>query len=250
MTELDMAQKWHAAKAIASRKLQEWMVADWDRRQGTQEYFDHVVTAAWVLSQTADWMTEEELIAAWPKKGPAPHIWVLENVERVLAYAKIAETDAEMGWTKFRWAELPVSVLSAVSDFRFSQSYSGQQDEFDLFRSVAVSDLFVPFPNGFGLRGDAFLWGKLSAFFWTSGLDATTDIERTIKEGFSHLTGEDFDRARDPFFNDGLAHGGMSSGHVSMAWWRDIGLPLLKERFSVIRSALPISFLSPAPTSD
>ena len=221
------------------------MSDDWDRREVTCEYFDQIVNVAWVLAQSDDWMNEEEFLSHWPNAVDQPHVMMLDNIERTLAYAKIAETDSELGWSKYRWPKTPADVENAVSDFRFSESYSNKQDGIGLYRDVVLSDLFVPFPRQFGLRGDSFLWGKLCGYFWAWSIDADSKIEETVKDGFRQITGEDFERAQDEFYNDGLAHGGMSSGHVSMDWWRRTGLPLLVKRFEAIKPALPIEFREP-----
>jgi len=221
------------------------MAVDWGRREGTSEYFDQIVNVAWVLAQSDAWMNEEEILSNWPESVDRPHVMMLDDIERALAYTKIAETDPELGWSKYRWPKTPTDVANAASDFRFSESYSNEKHCIGLYREVVLSDLFVPFPQQFGLRGDSFLWGKLCGYYRAWSIDADSSIEDTVKDGFREITGEDFDRARDEFYNDGLAHGGMSSGHVSMDWWRRTGLPLLVNRFEVIKPALPIEFQEP-----
>ena len=70
-------------------------------------------------------------------------------------------------------------------------------------------------------------------------MGAEADIETTFKDAFAQMTGHEFDRAPDELFDKRFAHGGMSSGHVSMDWWRREGLPLVRRRFDAIRHALP-----------
>ena len=82
----------------------------------------------------------------------------------------------------------------------------------------------------------------LAGYFWGWEISADINVEHVIKDGFRHLAGQSFDGVEREFFNVGLADGGMSSGNVSMEWWRRTGLPLLVERFNTILPVLPVDF--------
>jgi molybdenum cofactor cytidylyltransferase len=239
---LDSHRLLHAVRAVSSRKLGAWIAQDVSRREHVSVYFDRMATFCQVLAATGGWMTEQQVLAAWPADQEVPHAMSLDDIERILAYAEIAETDAKQGWGKYRWPKFPDEILNAVSDFRFGRSYAslsgpvpGSAHSFE----VQVSDLFVPFPQQYGLRGDAYLWGSLAAYFFSLPMDVETDIETTFKDAFAQMTRHQFNQAPDEFFDERFAHGGMSSGHVSMDWWRREGLPLVRRRFDAIRDALP-----------
>lgn len=249
MAKLDRSQQRQAVRAIASRKLQAWMVHDWGRREGHKAYFDHIANTAWVLARSGIWMSEGEILAAWPEEIEQPHVMQLDDVERIMAYSKIAKTNSPMGWSKYRFPRIPDLVRRAASDFRFSEEYGRSPNDVLPVRDLVLADLFVPFPAQFGLRGDSFLWGKLAGYYWGWVISADTDIEQVIKDGFRSLVGQDFDSAPGEFFDEGLAHGGMSSGYVSMEWWRRTGLPLLVHRFTTIRPALLVDFVPPNDAS-
>lgn len=239
---LDSHRLQHAVRAVASRKLDAWIAQDLSRREHASVYFDRMATFCRVLAAAGGWMTEKQILAAWPKDQEVPHEMSLDDIERILAFAGIAETDAPHGWNKYRWPEFPREVLDAVADFRFGRSYaslSGPTHDSEQSFEVQVSDLFVPFPQQYGLRGDAYLWGSLAAYFFSWPMDAETEIETNFKNAFAQMTRHEFDRAPDEFFDERFAHGGMSSGHISMDWWRREGLPLLRRRFDAIRDALP-----------
>ncbi|EAQ47309.1 hypothetical protein MED193_18989 [Roseobacter sp. MED193] len=100
---------------------------------------------------------------------------------------------------------------------------------------MVLSDLFTPFPEKFGLRGDPYLWGMMAARLNYSWLNEDEDeplsLEGEIKRAFRELTGQNWDDAPDEFQVEALNHGGMSGGWISMDWWRRTGLPLLRDRF-------------------
>ncbi len=250
MQHLDDVQTWHAVRAVASRKLQLWISEDRARREHCGEYFDHIVSVAWILAQSGDWMSEEDFLSHWPEHFARPHVMTLDDIERTMAYASIAETDSKHGWSKYRWSETPASVRNAACDFRFSESYSEGVPGVSSFRSLVMADLFFPFPQQYGLRGDAYLWGKLSAHFSSWDMDADCQIEQLFGEAFQAITGKNLNRTREDFFDEGLAHGGMSSGSVSVDWWQREGLPLLVQRFQTIQAALPVSLECPYGEKD
>jgi molybdenum cofactor cytidylyltransferase len=103
--------------------------------------------------------------------------------------------------------------------------------------SRRVASVFFPMPEKWGLRGDPYLWAALSAYLGLSACDQNFDTD--FRHAFKHLTNQDFDRASDTFFVETFAHGGMSSGAISMEWWRETGLPLLKQRIALLGGEIP-----------
>lgn len=239
MPHLDEAPAKSGVIAVASRKLAAYMAQDPQRREHLAAYFPGIVTFGLALLAGDRWMTEEEILAALPAGREAPQVMQLDDIERTMAYTEIAETDAPQGWSRYRWPKFDAETLAALSDFRFSSSYQADRQPRGWSEDREVRELFAPFPMQWGLRGDAFLWGKLAAFLGGFPLKAETDLASELRTAFRHLTKRDFAEAREDFHDPSLAHGGMSSGMVNMSWWREVGFPLLERRFERIRAALP-----------
>jgi hypothetical protein len=102
--------------------------------------------------------------------------------------------------------------------------------------AAKVSALFDPEPHPWGLRGDPYLWHALRAYL------ADRDIPPSVGElidllhaAFRELTGTDL--AGDParsVYRPQYAHGGMSSGMISLDTWRDRLMPILAERARIL----------------
>jgi len=120
----------------------------------------------------------------------------------------------------------------------FINAFAGALDS-----SRVQSSHMRPTPAQWGLRGDPFLWDAMSRFLGPCSLPKTEDQFLGIVEMmFEKLTGKALpdDHAiseHDSIFVKRYAHGGMSSGHVSLSFWRSSALPLLRSRFNVIRNA-------------
>lgn len=98
-----------------------------------------------------------------------------------------------------------------------------------------VSDYFEREPDQWGLRGDPFLWAELRQHFADVPVPAkTVDLHRLLENAFWELTGETLSFCRDVHVRR-FAHGGMSSGVVCGAFWRQRGFPLIVERFEANR---------------
>lgn len=96
-----------------------------------------------------------------------------------------------------------------------------------------IANLFKPKPIEWGLRGDPYLWAEMTAYFEGVTLPEDVAALRSLLEAaFETLTGQPI-TAQNDFFLERLAHGGMSSGYVSPAFWQDRGIPLLCSRFEV-----------------
>ena len=102
--------------------------------------------------------------------------------------------------------------------------------------SATVGELFTLEPRQWGLRGDPFLWRTLRDRLSTTELPSTSqELMAALRHAFAEEVGVDLDSAENQVFVGALAHGGMSSGHVSLPWWRDTGFPLLIERWRAAR---------------
>ncbi|MGP5117714.1 hypothetical protein [Corynebacterium casei] len=107
-----------------------------------------------------------------------------------------------------------------------------------------LGELFADKPEQWGLRGDPYLWDDMAQDLAHSEFPGdSSEVEKLIKESFGRLTGRRIDRQAtefDPssirFYIEKYSHGGMSSGMVSLIWWRKYGLPLLLERYQSLRS--------------
>jgi hypothetical protein len=97
---------------------------------------------------------------------------------------------------------------------------------------MRVSDLFEPEPRTWGLRGDLHLWRALRDRLAAQDVPASTEaLEALLHEAFRELVGTDL--ASDPAssaYREQYAHGGMSSGMISLDTWRQRLMPTLLER--------------------
>lgn len=106
-------------------------------------------------------------------------------------------------------------------------------------RPVKMADLFDPEPRRWGLRGDPYLWRALG--------DKLSDVDVPASEGevvsllhaaFGELVGSDLRSDPAPsVYLERFAHGGMSSGMVSLDTWRQQLMPLLAERARALLEA-------------
>ena len=94
-----------------------------------------------------------------------------------------------------------------------------------------LNHIFDKHPDHWGLRGDPPLWAELQAHFQTNVMQVSVSEFRTQLETLiQQLTGCDLD-SDESVFVPRYDTGGMSSGHVSMDFWREIAIPLLCQRF-------------------
>jgi hypothetical protein len=98
--------------------------------------------------------------------------------------------------------------------------------------AIRVSTLFDPEPQTWGLRGDPYLWRALRAHLAGQDIPASPgDLVGILHEAFRELVGTDL--ASDPatsVYRGQYAHGGMSSGMISLDTWRQRLMPMLAER--------------------
>jgi hypothetical protein len=97
---------------------------------------------------------------------------------------------------------------------------------------MRVSALFDPEPPTWGLRGDPYLWRALQAHLADQDIPASEgELAQLLHQAFRELVGTDL--AGNPASSVHLeqyAHGGMSSGMISLDAWRQRLMPMLTER--------------------
>jgi hypothetical protein len=106
-------------------------------------------------------------------------------------------------------------------------------------RVATMADLFDPEPRQWGLRGDPYLWRALREHLSGTRVPPSADAAAgLLYAAFWELAGVDL--ARDPasaVTRAEYAHGGMSSGMISLDAWRQRLLPLLTERARALLDA-------------
>lgn len=94
-----------------------------------------------------------------------------------------------------------------------------------------MSALFDPEPR-WGLRGDPHVWRAMRERLADQDIPASPEeLDRLLHTAFRELVGTDL--ARDPapsVYQEQYAHGGLSSGMISLDTWRQKLMPLLAER--------------------
>jgi hypothetical protein len=107
------------------------------------------------------------------------------------------------------------------------------------------SALFNPPPVQWGLRGDPFLWRAMSRVLRSSTFPRTdAQLIALLETTFERLTGsrlpdENSISDDDSIYVKRYARGGMSSGQISLKFWRGSAVPLLRSRYTIIRQSLP-----------
>lgn len=96
-----------------------------------------------------------------------------------------------------------------------------------------VSDLFKPDPIQWGFRGDPHLWEEMASVLADTPLPPNeVQLNELLEETFARLVGAPLDAPASSVFVERYSHGGMSSGRVSFAFWRETGFPLLRSRYA------------------
>jgi hypothetical protein len=99
-----------------------------------------------------------------------------------------------------------------------------------------VGDLFEPEPATWGLRGDPHVWRALRQHLSGRNLPTSTQqLVDLLNAAFEELVGVDVRSDAAPsVYREQFAHGGMSSGMVSLDMWREQLMPTLMERASML----------------
>lgn len=97
---------------------------------------------------------------------------------------------------------------------------------------MMLESLFEPEPEHWGLRGDPHLWRRMHAFFRETALpDSPEILEDLVRDAFQVLSGHALDEGED-FYVEDFDTGGPSAGRVSVRFWRETALPLLRSRLA------------------
>ncbi|MGB3120419.1 MAG: hypothetical protein WBE58_16480 [Verrucomicrobiales bacterium] len=95
-----------------------------------------------------------------------------------------------------------------------------------------IETLFHPEPPQWGLRGDPFLWLEMAETFRGVPLpDSSRQLAGEIEHRFEALTGQSINSSESLWLKR-HSHGGMSSGGISLEFWRETAIPLLLSRFA------------------
>ena len=94
-------------------------------------------------------------------------------------------------------------------------------------------EIFDNKPGQWGLRGDPELWDELSEKFKLFD-DTKNEIEfnKKLDFEFNELLKKGQRMSSDVIRFENFSQLGMSGGSVSIEWWSNKGLPLLKELYS------------------
>ena len=92
-------------------------------------------------------------------------------------------------------------------------------------------DTFFEHPSQWGLRGDPFLWDALRKSFMTiPPPHSSKGFVALLKSEFKRMVGVPITHDSDVYVEE-FAHGGMSSGYISLSFWRERGIPMLQKNF-------------------
>jgi hypothetical protein len=102
-----------------------------------------------------------------------------------------------------------------------------------------VAVLFDPEPDTWGLRGDPYLWRALRKRLADEPLPGSPDeVARVIHAALEELTCTALaDDSAEHIYSEDFAHGGMSSGMISLETWRRQLVPTLVQRATTLLSA-------------
>ncbi|WP_312232043.1 hypothetical protein [Pseudomonas sp.] len=105
---------------------------------------------------------------------------------------------------------------------------------------TTLSDLFQPEPISWGCRGDPYLWQEMSEVLATQPLPPSeAQLAEILETTFERLVGLPTSAQESSVFVERHAHGGMSSGHISLVFWRETALPLFLARYRTAQGDKP-----------
>ena len=98
-----------------------------------------------------------------------------------------------------------------------------------------IKDIFESKPIQWGFRGDPEMWDKLKTSFGNlennfSQLEFENELAKRFFE-FIELEGEKRSNNTNSVKFENFSQRGMSGGYISLDWWEETGLPLLKNRY-------------------
>ena len=96
-----------------------------------------------------------------------------------------------------------------------------------------ISLIFESKPYGWGLRGDPYMWDELKLAFENQPCSLRPkEFNELLEKIFNELIEQRGKNATDESVEiDGFPKSGMSGGYISLTWWKETGLPLLKKRY-------------------
>lgn len=101
-----------------------------------------------------------------------------------------------------------------------------------------MADLFDPEPGTWGLRGDPYLWRALRDHLSEVDIPESAEgVVRLLSAAFAELAGLDLVSGTASAYRAQYAHGGMSSGMISLDAWREQLMPILVERARLLLEA-------------
>lgn len=96
-----------------------------------------------------------------------------------------------------------------------------------------VNQLFDQEPHTWGLRGDPYMWKELKQSF--IGLKknlSQEEFEAAVEHHFNEIIENRGKKtSAEIVWFESFPQGGMSGGSISLTWWRENGLPLIKEKY-------------------
>lgn len=105
---------------------------------------------------------------------------------------------------------------------------------------TTLSDLFQPEPISWGCRGDPYLWQEMSETLAALPLPPSeAQLAEILEATFERLVGLPTSAQESSVFIERHAHGGMSSGHISLGFWRETALPLFLARYRTAQGDKP-----------
>ncbi len=98
--------------------------------------------------------------------------------------------------------------------------------------AAKMAGLFDPEPETWGLRGDPYVWRALREHLSATDIPASAgEAASLLHAAFRELVGHDLvSDTMSSVYLERYAHGGMSSGMISLDTWRQRLMPLLAER--------------------
>jgi 8-oxo-dGTP pyrophosphatase MutT (NUDIX family) len=132
--------------------------------------------------------------------------------------------------------ELTTNRAGKIRDLSVLEAVRLDVDDTTPAHKRDLSALFRSEPQQWGLRGDPFLWRHMKQTFKNTSFPETEDqflilLEQTFHELTSHRLPNREAVDDSSVFVEKYAHGGMSSGHISLRFWRDTAIPLLCSRY-------------------
>ena len=179
--------------------------------------------------------------------------WVIDSVflfEHQRLVADLASRSVKIGVAtsvrKAYWASVqvypprPASPLQLTSDeIALLRLFSTAAAEGCDDEALTLAVLFDPEPATWGLRGDPYLWRALRKRLADEPMPGSPDdVARVLHATFEELTGTALaDDSAEHIHRGEFAHGGMSSGMISLETWRRQLVPARVQRATTLLSA-------------